>query len=143
MKLFETTAIQKLIEFQWPLVLKFTIRRLFYPFVAFLILYMVYMHSVFGKNLTSEEITVIETDGTNSTSTVYTDNSTTGTDVFRYSTIVLLLVAAIYLLLNEANQLYKQSFEYFLSVWNYLDIVPPIMLLVFITLDFLKYFEED
>ena len=143
MKLFETTAIQNLIEFQWPLVLKFTIRRLFYPFVAFLILYMVYMHSVFGKNLTSEEITVIETDGTNSTSTVYTDNSTTGTDVFRYSTIVLLLVAAIYLLLNEANQLYKQSFEYFLSVWNYLDIVPPIMLLVFITLDFLKYFEED
>lgn len=75
--------------------------------MAFLILYMVYMHAVFGKNLDGEEVVTFADDGTNSTSTVYTDVSTTSTDVFRYTSITLLIIAAGYLLGNEATQLYK------------------------------------
>ena len=45
MKLFETHAVKKLIEFKWPLIFEYTVTRLFVPFFFFLTLFMITMHS--------------------------------------------------------------------------------------------------
>ena len=47
MDLFNTKAVRKMIEFKWPLVLKYTLRRLFVPFVFFLLTFVLYMNSVY------------------------------------------------------------------------------------------------
>jgi hypothetical protein len=44
---FETKAIKKFIEFKWPLVLKYTVRKLFLPFLAFQMCYMFYMNFIY------------------------------------------------------------------------------------------------
>jgi len=46
MKLFETHGIKKLIEFKWPLIFKYTLIKLFIPFLTYLTLYMTLMHSM-------------------------------------------------------------------------------------------------
>jgi hypothetical protein len=46
----------------------------------------------------------------------------------------LLILLSFYFLGIESYQLYKQGPVYFSSVWNYLDIIPPILLLIFIPL---------
>lgn len=43
MKIFETQAMMKLIQFKWPLIFEYTLKLLFFPFVCFLIWYCVYV----------------------------------------------------------------------------------------------------
>jgi hypothetical protein len=110
MRLFETTAVKKLIVFEWPLVLRYTLYKLFFPFVAYLIFYMLYMHFVFHI-----------------------------ADVFKpfeYGVVGGLTVFAMYLLKNEIYQLSEAGLEYFASIWNYLDLVPPIGIIIFLLLDY-------
>jgi hypothetical protein len=42
MKLFETNVVKKLIDFIWPVVLRYTVLLLFVPYVLFLVLYIWY-----------------------------------------------------------------------------------------------------
>ena len=44
MKLFEVTAIKKLIDFKWPLVKYYIIRRLMIPYIVFMVSYMMFAH---------------------------------------------------------------------------------------------------
>lgn len=45
--LFNYRAIQTIINYKWPLVKKFTIYRLFFPFVIFLLTFVIYNNYVF------------------------------------------------------------------------------------------------
>jgi hypothetical protein len=63
-------------------------------------------------------------------------------DAIRYVGRVLLIIFAGYLLANEIRQLFKQGIEYFISVWNYLDMVPPIMTILFIVLEITGFFDD-
>lgn len=54
---------------------------------------------------------------------------------FNYILLVPLLVFAWYFIFMELKQLWKSGFDYFLSFWNYLDIVPPLLLNIFIILE--------
>ncbi len=45
--LFERIAIKRLIEYKWPLVLKFIVIRLFIPFVVYMALYLTYMNRLY------------------------------------------------------------------------------------------------
>lgn len=47
MKLFETTVVKKLIDFIWPVILRFTVIMLFIPYLIFLGLYSWYSHFEF------------------------------------------------------------------------------------------------
>jgi hypothetical protein len=49
---------------------------------------------------------------------------------------------AIYFITYETKQLIKSGISYFTSGWNYLDILPPIILLVFIPLAIAGYFDK-
>jgi hypothetical protein len=117
MKLFETTAIKKLIEFQWPIVLKYTILRLLVPFILFLSTYTTYIHGYF-----SEENDFMKPD-------------------MKVVVGIMLAVFASYILIIEAFQLLKNGIGYFFEVWNYLDFLPPTLILVFLELDFSGYFD--
>lgn len=44
MELFNQKVIKRLIEFKWPLVKEYTIRKLFFPFIGFLLIYLIYMN---------------------------------------------------------------------------------------------------
>ncbi len=47
MALFDNLGIKMLIEFRWPLVKEFVIKRLFIPFVAFLFTFSFYMSTIY------------------------------------------------------------------------------------------------
>lgn len=55
MDYFLTKPIMKLIEYKWPLVLKYTIRKLFYPFCLLLLTYVTYMNFIYNYRDTFEE----------------------------------------------------------------------------------------
>lgn len=47
MRLFETTAIKKLIEFQWPIVKHYTIIKLLMPYLSFMVFFTIYSLTTF------------------------------------------------------------------------------------------------
>jgi len=47
MDLFNQKVVKKFIEYKWPLVLKYTIRKLFVPFIGFLLFYLIYMNEIY------------------------------------------------------------------------------------------------
>lgn len=53
-----------------------------------------------------------------------------------------LLLSSCYVLTFELYQLYKNGLAYFFEVWNYLDFLPPVLILVFMELDTTGYFIE-
>ena len=46
-ELFQSKAVQKIIDFNFPIVKKYTIRKLFMPFAAFLFLFVFYNNFVY------------------------------------------------------------------------------------------------
>lgn len=48
-----------------------------------------------------------------------------------------------YLLSIEVYQLAKNGVSYFLSVWNYLDIVPPVMICLYMFFDLIDFFTPE
>lgn len=49
MGLFETVAVKKLIEYQWNIVLKWTIIKLLLPYIVFLVTFTLYIHGHFSE----------------------------------------------------------------------------------------------
>ena len=47
--------------------------------------------------------------------------------------IALLYSLSLYFLFNEQRQLRKQKLEYFKSIWNYMDIALPVLIIVLVT----------
>lgn len=41
----------------------------------------------------------------------------------------------VYFCFREMTQLMKEGATYFTSIWNYLDLIPPIFIVIFIVLD--------
>lgn len=42
--------------------------------------------------------------------------------------MVSLIVFSFYFILNEVKQLITSGFSYLLQVWNYLDLIPPLII---------------
>jgi hypothetical protein len=47
MDLFNQKPIKRLIEYKWPLVKDYVMKKLFYPFVGYLAFYMIYMNEIY------------------------------------------------------------------------------------------------
>ena len=110
MGLFDTTAIKKLIEFQWPIILKYTINYLFIPYAVFLCLFSIYMMVIFDTNTTQQ--------------------------IMRFVLMGCLGSMAVYLLSNEIFEVLKQgASKYFKDYNNFFDITPPIFILVIMYFD--------
>lgn len=119
MTVFDSKAIRRIIEYKWPLTREYTIKKLFIPFVSFLTFYIVYMNYVFYKREESDDWMWIN-----------------------YGFMVPLLAFSLYFVNNEVQQLRHEGLEYLKSVWNYLDLIPPFLLMVFIPLAAIGVFDN-
>lgn len=45
-----------------------------------------------------------------------------------------LYLISIYFLQNEARQMYMSGWDYFSSIWNYADFIPPIFIIVIVSI---------
>lgn len=54
----------------------------------------------------------------------------------------ILIVQSIYFISIEVYQLFNNGLDYFNSFWNYLDLIPPILLLTFIPLAIVGTFDK-
>ena len=119
MEIFNIKAVRMMIDFKWPLAKSYTIWRLFVPFIFFLGFYLVYMNIVYYKrNLDANWIFINQ--------------------IF----IGFLCFFCLYFINNERRQLMAEGFDYLKSIWNYLDLIPPILLLIFIPFEFVGMFDN-
>jgi len=119
MEIFEKKAIKRVIELKWPLTREYTIKRLFFPFVLFLSYYLIYMNWIFYMREESNTWMWIN-----------------------YGSQFILLLLSYYFISLEAEQLKNEGINYLKSIWNYLDLCPPILLFVFIPLAILGVFDN-
>ena len=120
MSIFENKGIQKLIEYRWPLVREYVKKRLFVPFVVFLVSVSLFMSTLYQYRLESDEKLVM----------------------MYYGSMVLLALQSLYFIGIEIYQLSKAGMKYFLSPWNYLDIIPPVLLMIFFPLALMGLFDK-
>lgn len=109
---FKLQPIKKLIEFNYPIVKQYTIRRLFTPYLIFAMMYIMYNFLLYG----------------------YFDDTVPFLDYFSIGLAGFLILFSTYFLLNELKQLKDGGLEYLSSIWNYLDLLQPIgvYLLIFL-----------
>jgi hypothetical protein len=119
MDIFDRKAIRKMIEYKWPLTREYTVKKLFIPFIFFLSFYLVYMNYIFYKREESDDWMWIN-----------------------YGFMVPLCGLCYYFLSVEIKQLHHEGLDYLKSVWNYLDLIPPILLSVFIPLALIGVFDN-
>ena len=111
-ELFNQKAIKRILQFKWPIVRFYILLKLFLPYVVFLVTYLGYNTNIYPYRNNNETYEILNI-------------------VFQ----VLVGLIALYFLRNEVRQLSSAGIEYFGSMWNYLDIVPPFLILVFIPLE--------
>ena len=119
MEIFNIKAVRKMIDFKWPLAKSYTIWRLFVPFIFFLAFYLAYMNVVYYKRNVNASWALTN-------------------QIF----IGFLCFFCLYFINNERRQLMAEGFDYLLSIWNYLDLIPPILLFVFIPLEYIGTFDN-
>jgi hypothetical protein len=113
---FEQFAVQKIIDFKWALTEKYTIRRLFYPYLIFMATYLLYMNWF------------------------YLVRNEPGYAVVNYGFIGALGFFCQYFFILEMKQLRNEGISYLSSVWNYLDLIPPIALSIFLPMELFGFF---
>jgi hypothetical protein len=118
MELFNRKVVRKIIEFKWPLAREYTIKKQLIPFLLFQITYLIWVNEFYNTRNDSETLQNVN-----------------------YSLMGALTIFSLYFLGLEAVQVVEDKCHYFTSIWNYLDIIPPILLLVFFPLVLVGTFE--
>ena len=131
--LFSNNAIRKIIDFLHPIVIKYTILVLFLPFLFYIILYLLYTDLIYSAvrpkgqaqlekdsdgNLVKEDFQL----------TIHYSRA-------HWAFIALLFVFSAYFLIFEIVQFKKHGLKYLSSIWNYIDLIPPIFVCVGLSLD--------
>jgi hypothetical protein len=68
-----------------------------------------------------------------------------GIEIFNYIGIAILGSMSAYFFILEMKQLQNEGLDYLSSFWNYLDLIPPITLAIFLPMELLGFFnyKED
>lgn len=103
-------SIQAIIDRKWPLAREYTIKLLFVPFIVYNILFVTYSNVFVGQYEMTDSL-----------------------KVGMYIISGCLYLFSCYFLQNEVRQIYISGFEYFTSVWNYADIIPPCFIIVIVS----------
>lgn len=90
------------------------------PFAAFLFLFVFYLNVVYKQRLSDD---------------VLVRAAWFPVDI---GFMIVLGLFATYFLNNEVRQLKKDGFDYLSSIWNYIDIIPPIGILLMLLLNILS-----
>ncbi|CDW75557.1 wd-40 repeat protein [Stylonychia lemnae] len=124
-ELFSYRSIQSVIDYKWPLAREYTIKVLFIPFIFYQLTFLIYSNVFCGQFQFGED--------------KYSDSWWIGHNVLA----ALLYLFSIYFLSNEIRQFYVTGIDYLSSVWNYSDILPPILIIVVVSLKLNTYYNED
>lgn len=116
-ELFEQAAIKKIIEFKWPLLKEFTIKTLLLPYMAFMCTCLYYFNYAYLYRFDE------------------------GFVVINYLCITVLAFFSGYFVKLEVKQLMNEGAGYLTSFWNYLDIIPPFALAIFLPLELFGLFD--
>ncbi|CDW78106.1 wd-40 repeat protein [Stylonychia lemnae] len=109
--IFKHKSIQAIIDHKWPLAKEQTIKLLFLPFLFYHLLFIIYSNVFNGQ-------------------TEQTDSALVGDRVIS----AFLYLMSIYFLQNEIRQIYMSGLDYLSSIWNYADIIPPIFIIVIVSI---------
>jgi len=122
MSIFENKGIQRLIEFRWQLVRKFVKQKLFYPFIAYLMSFSFFMSTIYEMREDPDE-----------------------TNQLIYFIFMGILAAqSVYFLSREFYQIFKKGLiAYAGDVWNYFDLIPPLLLIIFLPLAYMGFFNTE
>ncbi len=103
-----------LIEFKWGIVKEYTMKKLLFPFFVYMLVFMVYKNFImepYYLHTPLSDFTALRL-------------------VFMIIFQVLLLGFSAYFLENEYKQVKEEGAHYFLQVWNYIDIISPVMIVL-------------
>ncbi len=109
--LFGCLSIQAMIDRKWPLAREYTIKLLFAPFLTFHVIFVIYSNVFIGQYELTE-----------------------GLKGTMYVVSFCLYILSLYFMQNEIRQIYFSGFEYFTSIWNYADIIPPCLIVVIVSI---------
>ena len=108
-----------MITFKYPLVKQWTLYRLFYPFVAFLLFYVTFMNVIYDNRGSSSWMMTVS---------------------FLFEGILFLF--SVYFLKNELSQIFDDPSDYLLQIWNYIDLFPPFLIFAFLAMDLWSLFSS-
>ncbi|CDW71088.1 wd-40 repeat protein [Stylonychia lemnae] len=117
---FNQKSIQKMIDFNYPLVRMFILCFLFVPFCLFHTLFVVYANVIYEHRDQDDD--------------------------FKRANLaicIVLLVFSSYFLMNEIRQLFREGIEYIISVWNYIDFIAPAGVIFTVILQLLDFSGKD
>jgi Polycystin cation channel len=117
-EIFEQSAIKKIIEFKWPLTREYTIKKQLIPYLVFMFTFLIYMNEVYVMRF-----------------------DYAGMDIVNYVFIVILGCMSGYFFTLEMKQLRNEGLDYLKSFWNYLDLIPPLTLSIFLPMELLGFFD--
>lgn len=117
MKYFESRTFQTLIDFNYGLVQKYLMWKMFYPFCVFQVAFFLWVN--------------------------YTYENRQDPDIEPYYWVLLVIngLFALYFFSNEARQIISERLDYFKSPWNYIDIIPPMGIAFIIVLSVIEILE--
>ena len=118
MTLFNERAIRNMIDFKWVLAKKYTIRKLLMPYLAFMLVYLSYMNYFYLIRFNQGWYQYIDT--------LY---------------VIILGIFSAYFVTMELKQLRNEGLNYLSSIWNYLDLIPPFTLAVFLPMEIMGFFD--
>lgn len=94
--------------------------KLLMPYIVYLVTYIIFVTVIFQPGLDNTF-----------------DNEETGlNDITHLMITTALCVLSFYFLKNELRSLKSNGLSYFKDFWNYVDIIPPIMILIIVGLDY-------
>ena len=131
MNLLLLKPIQKTIEFNYKLVKEYSIKKLFIPFAIFQLFYVTYFNFVSEKYENYQD-----------SPDSYSTSQAIVLNAFNIIFILVLFYFSFYFAKNEVVQLIQNPLDYLQSIWNYIDIIPPIGIFVIVVLDFLGVSED-
>jgi len=121
MDLFSSKVIQSIITFRWQLTRKWVMRKLFMPYLVYFATYIFYVTVVFDPSFEF----------------LFDDAPTGIDDWIHLFTTILLTILSVYFLVNEYRGFRRDGcVGYWTKIWNWVDITPPIMILIVIGLDY-------
>jgi hypothetical protein len=120
-ELFANKSVQNMIDFKYPYVKQWIIIKLFVPFLLFLVVYIIW------NNVTEmdyrEELMKHKFDSNY--------DMDKGVVLVNWIFWIMVLLGAVYFLVIEMGQFMGQGLSYMASPWNYIDVLPPLLNIVY------------
>lgn len=127
-EVFRSEAVQNLIAFRWEITYKYVFWRQLIPYLVYFAVYLFY--AVYIYSVTDNIVDAFKKGA--------------GQAMLEFSTQTVLFLFSSFFLYTEIKQLViKKPQLYFAEVWNYVDIVPPCLIILLILLDLFDKQDAD